>query len=128
MPRRDDSVRLQEMLDAARKAQRLARDRSRADLADEDDPLADALIRLISVVGEAAARISKETQDQIDSIPWPDVVGMRNRLIHEYFDVDLDILWATVQNSLPPLIESLEAALKDLEGPAPEAASDEGAG
>lgn len=116
------------MLDAARKAQRLARDRSRADLADEDDPLADALIRLISVVGEAAARISKETQDQIDSIPWPDVVGMRNRLIHEYFDVDLDILWATVQNSLPPLIESLEAALKDLEGPAPEAASDEGAG
>jgi len=105
------------MVDAARKALRLAQGRRRADLGNEDEPLADALIRLISVVGEAAARISEETRDQIDSIPWQDVVGMRNRLIHEYFDVDLDILWATVHHSLPPLIESLEGALTDRDEP-----------
>ncbi|HZF10898.1 MAG TPA: HepT-like ribonuclease domain-containing protein [Thermoanaerobaculia bacterium] len=109
----DDRIRLQHMLDAARKAARLAAGRDREDLDAEDDPLADALVRLISVIGEAASKVSSGTCSDLDGIPWPDVVGMRNRLIHAYFDINLDILWATVQDSLPPLVRLLESALAD---------------
>jgi uncharacterized protein with HEPN domain len=109
----DDRVRLQHMLDAARKARRLTAGRDRGELDDEDDPLADALVHLISVIGEAANKVSAGTRSELDGIPWPDVVGMRNRLIHAYFDINLDILWATVQDSLPYVIRLLESALAE---------------
>lgn len=111
-----DRVRLQHMLDAARKAVRLAAGRDRKELDDEDDPLKEALERLITVIGEAANKVSSSTRSELDGIPWPDVVGMRNRLIHAYFDTNLDILWATVQDSLPSLIPFLESALAEDEG------------
>lgn len=107
----DDRIRLQHILDAARRAVRFADTRSRSDLESDEDPLADALVRLISVVGEAASRLSSDTRSQLDAIPWADVIGMRNRLIHGYFDINLDILWATVEDSLPSLIRALELAL-----------------
>ncbi len=107
----DDSIRLQHMLDAARKAVRLAAGRGREDLDAEDEPLPHALVQLVSVIGEAAGKMSFGTCSELDEIPWPDIVGMRNRLIHAYFDINLDILWATVQDSLPPLIQALESAL-----------------
>jgi uncharacterized protein with HEPN domain len=112
----DDRVRLQHMLDAARKAVRLAAGGDREALDDEGSPLADALVHLISVIGEAANKVSPGTCSEIDQIPWPDVVGMRNRLVHAYFDINLDILWATVQYSLPPLIRLLDSALADDKG------------
>lgn len=111
MPSESDGIRLQEMLDAARRAVRFAEGRSRADLDDEEDPLVHALVRLVAVIGEAAYHVSVETRSELDEIPWPDVVNMRHRLIHAYFDIDLDILWATVQRSLPDLIGHLEAHL-----------------
>lgn len=107
----DDRVRLKHMLDAARNAARLAAGRDREALDAENDPLPYALVHLISVIGEAASRVSVDTRSKFDGIPWPDIVGMRNRLIHAYFDINLDILWATVQDSLPPLIGSLESVL-----------------
>jgi uncharacterized protein with HEPN domain len=108
---KDDRIRLQHMLDAARKAVRLAVGRGREDLDAEDEPLPYALVQLISVIGEAAGKVSSGTCSELDEIPWLDIVGMRNRLVHAYFDINLDILWATVQDSLPPLIRSLESAL-----------------
>ena len=109
----DDRIRLQHMLDAATKARRLARGRDRVDLENEDDPLADALVRMISVIGEAASRVSPGTRAALTGIPWPDMVGMRNRLVHDYFDINLDILWATIQDNLPDLIQALESALAE---------------
>lgn len=106
-----DKTRLQHMLAAARKAVRLAQGRQREDLEDEDDPLVDALMRLISVIGEAANKVSPTARALLSDVPWPDVVSMRHRLVHDYFDVNLDILWATVVHSLPPLIEDLEGIL-----------------
>jgi uncharacterized protein with HEPN domain len=108
---KDDRVRLQHMLDAARKAVRLTAGRDRGALDAEDDPLPHALVHLISVIGEAASRVSVDTRSEFDAIPWPDIVGMRHRLVHAYFDINLDILWATVQDSLPSLIRSLESVL-----------------
>jgi uncharacterized protein with HEPN domain len=98
----DDRIRLQHMLDAARKAVRLAAGRDRHVLDDEDDPLADALVHLISVIGEAASKMSSGTCSELGGIPWPDVIGMRNRLIHAYFDINLDILWPQFRTACPP--------------------------
>lgn len=111
-----DRALLSDMLKAARKAIRLAEGRSRSDLDDEDSPLPDALIRLVSVVGEAANHISESARTHFSAIPWRDVVDMRNLLIHEYFAVNLDILWATVEDDLPGLVIHLEAELEDGEG------------
>src|SRR6202035_2628397 len=107
----DDRIRLRHMLDAATKAVLIAAGRDRKDLELDDDPLVDALVRLVSVIGEAANRVSSSARSELDGIPWLDVIGMRNRLIHDYYDIDLDILWATVQDSLPALIRSLTPAL-----------------
>lgn len=73
--------------------------------------LARALVNCIEIVGEAAARTSDETQLQYPQIPWRDIIGMRNRLIHGYFDIDLDRVWDTVVDDLPSLIDELEDLL-----------------
>lgn len=68
----------------------------------------DAVVRALEVVGEAAGHISKEFQDAHPEIPWHKMVGMRNRLIHEYFRVNYAAVWDTVRNDLPDLIKTLE--------------------
>lgn len=108
-----DRIRLQHMLDAAAKAVRLSAGHDRGELEDDDSPLPDALVHLISVIGEAAGRVSPDTRSALGGIPWPEMVSMRNRLIHAYFDINLDILWATVQDNLPPLIQYLESTLTE---------------
>lgn len=70
-----------------------------------------ALTRAIEIVGEAAAQVSDAGRAELPAIPWQQIVGMRNRLVHAYFDIDLDILWDTVQLSLPILIAPLKAHL-----------------
>lgn len=108
--RPDDEVRLRHMLDAARTAVAFARQRQRADL-DTDELAAHGLVRLIEIVGEAASRISPDTRSALPSLPWPAIIGMRNRLIHGYFDVDLDLVWATLTEDLPALIDEMERQL-----------------
>lgn len=108
--RRDDVTRLHHMLDAARLAVGFASGFRRADL--HDDPrTALAMVKAIEIVGEAASRVSAPFRQRHPEIPWTDVVSMRNRLVHAYFDVNLDILWDTVAVDLPQLIDDLENAL-----------------
>ncbi len=112
MSRRDDRTRLLHMLDHSREAVAMAEGCSRADL-DTDRKLELSLTRLVEIIGEAAARVTPSGQAQLSGVPWAAIVGFRNRLIHGYDEVDLDILWATVVHDLPPLIASLEARLAD---------------
>jgi len=98
------------MLDAARKAQRLIAGRRRDDL-DEDEQLSLALQRLIEIIGEAAKKVSGETRTLATSIEWAAITGMRDRLIHAYFDVNLNLVWDTVTEDLPPLMAALESLL-----------------
>ena len=70
-----------------------------------------ALVRLLEVIGEAAGRIPKEEQESHSEIPWAEITGLRNRLIHGYDSVDMDILWQIIQFDLPPLITALEAII-----------------
>jgi uncharacterized protein with HEPN domain len=67
-----------------------------------------AVIRPLEIIGEAAGNISEETQSQNPQIPWTLMIGMRNRLIHDYMDVDLQVVWDTIQNDLPFLIGLIE--------------------
>ena len=95
------------MLDHAREAMALVQGKTRADL-DSDRLLNLALVRLLEIIGEAANRIPEEEQAHHAEIPWPQIVSLRNRLIHGYDSVDFDILWQIVTEDLPPLIASLE--------------------
>ena len=110
MSRRDDSVRLQHMLSHAREAVTMVEGRSRGDL-DTDRQLNLSLVRLVEIIGEAAARVTLECRDSLPSLPWVEIIGFRNRLIHGYDEVDFDILWATVVDDLPAMITLLEASL-----------------
>jgi uncharacterized protein with HEPN domain len=112
MSRHDDQVSMRHMLDRARQACGMAHGRKRSDLK-SDQMLQLALTRLVEIVGEAASRVSLSTRKKHREIPWPDIVGMRNRLIHGYDVVDLDLLWGTVETDLPALIAQLEAILKE---------------
>jgi uncharacterized protein with HEPN domain len=73
--------------------------------------LVQALVKSIEIIGEAASRMSADTKANLVDIPWQDIIGMRNRLVHAYFDIDLDILWQTIETELPKLVASLEQAL-----------------
>jgi len=70
-------------------------------------------MRLMEVVGEAAARVPDDFRDRHPEVPWRDVTDLRNRLIHGYDVVDFDILWTIIQEDLPPLIEQLQAIVRD---------------
>ena len=110
MTPRDDQVRIQHALDAARKAVSSTADWSREDL-DPEALSTFGLIRLLEIIGEAASAVSSDAQAAHPAVPWRKMAGMRNRLIHGYFDVNLDVVWDTIQTDLPPLIEALERAL-----------------
>jgi uncharacterized protein with HEPN domain len=101
------------MLDYSREAAALIAGRTRGDL-DADRQLNLALVRLLEIVGEAASRTTDEERLQCPSIPWSQIIGLRNRLIHGYDSVDFDVLWGIVSSDLPRLIAELQRLL--LEG------------
>lgn len=105
----EDTVRIRHMIDAAESALRFIKGRKRSDL-DHDQMLAFALVRAVEVVGEAASKVTPEGRTELPAVPWAAVTGMRNRLIHAYFDINHDILWATVEQALPTLIAQLKSA------------------
>jgi len=108
--RPDDVVRLRHMIEAGQTIAQFIIDRQRDDL-DRDQMLLFALVRAVEIIGEAAAKVSLETRAAVPSVPWQAIISMRNRLIHAYFDVDPDILWATVSQEIPSLLVLLQAAM-----------------
>lgn len=106
-----DLVRLRHMLDAAREAVTFVASKTAQDLA-SDRILSLALVKCIEIIGEAATKVTNETRATYPQIPWDDIVGMRHRLIHVYFDVDLERVSDTIALDLPPLIESLERIIE----------------
>jgi uncharacterized protein with HEPN domain len=105
-----DRIRLQHLADALNSAIRFAQGRERGDL-DSDEMLLFALVRAIEIAGEAASQVTAETRAQLPDLPWSSIVGMRNRLVHAYFDINRDILWTTVTEAVPALAERLKNLL-----------------
>ena len=107
----DDLTRLRHMQDAAREALAFTDGNTREDL-DTDRMLVLAVVKDLEIIGEAAGRISAECRARHPEIPWVVIIGIRNRLTHAYFSIDLDIVWDTVINNLVPLIEQLESVIQ----------------
>ncbi len=103
------------MLESSREAMGFVAGRQRADL-DGNRQLQLALVRCIEVIGEAAARVSAECRAAHSSIPWRQIIGTRNRLVHAYFEVNLDTIWRTATEELPPLVQHQENILADNAG------------
>ncbi len=103
---RDDTVFLCHILDTARKATCRIQGVSRAEF-DGNDDLRDALAYRVQIIGEAASRLSPGFRETHPQVPWRRVIGMRHRIVHDYMDVDYDILWEVATRNLPELIEML---------------------
>ncbi len=106
----DDRFRLQHMLAAAQETLTFIEGKTRESL-NTDRGLVLILIQEITIIGEAASKVSAECRASTPQIPWVLITGMRNRLIHAYFDVNLDIIWNTAVKRLPELITQLEQLL-----------------
>ena len=98
--------RIRHMRNAAVTAVTFAADKQRLDL--ETDLMFQFATVPPEIIGEAAARLTDETRADHPEIPWSNMIGMRNRLVHGYFDVDLDVVWNTVDRNLSPLIVILD--------------------
>lgn len=104
----DDAARIRHMIEAAQSAHAFISGKTRQDL-DSDKMLLFAVVRAIEIIGEAASRITEETKTTAPNIPWRAISGMRNRLIHAYFDVDADFVWIAATQEAPALIRQLQA-------------------
>lgn len=109
--KRRDADYLSHMLDAIARIESYLAGKDEAQFL-EDSMLRDAVIRNLEIVGEAAAKLSPAFKSAHPAVPWEDIVGMRNRLIHGYFSVDLRVVWDTITFGLPKLREQLEAIAK----------------
>ena len=110
MSKHDTEIALRQILSHARESVEILRGKTRADL-DNDRVLNLALTRLLEIIGEAANRVPDSVQEKYPHLPCLQMIGLRNRLIHGYDVVDLDVLWDTIQDDLPALIVQLREAL-----------------
>lgn len=79
-----------------------------------DKKTVNAVVRSLEIIGEATGKIPEDVRERYPDVPWEEIIGMRNRLIHEYFGVDLDIVWQTIQDDLAPLRTAINIMLKEL--------------
>lgn len=112
MSSRDNRLLLEDMLDAANKIMAYTKGYTYDEFL-ADNKTIDAVIRNFEIIGEAAARIDPDFQLQNQEVPWKVLRGYRNRLIHEYFGVDYQIVWEIIENEVQSLIEAIEAILND---------------
>jgi uncharacterized protein with HEPN domain len=73
-----------------------------------------AVVRALEIIGEATRHVPKSIRRRYPDVPWQDMAAMRNKLIHEYFGVDLEVLWRTIQEDLPPLCEAIQQVIDEL--------------
>lgn len=104
---------LQDIVDYSEKALRFVRGVSFDDFGDNEEKVF-AVVKMLEIIGEAARHLPKAVRDKYDTIPWKQVTGMRDKMTHEYFSVDLEVVWRTVHDDLPPLRETAKKILQDM--------------
>jgi len=110
---RDDSVYLKHIRDAGARIQAYTKGVSKANFLRET-LIQDAVIRQIEIIGEAANRVSEKTRSKSAEVPWQDISGMRNKLIHDYFGVDIEKVWLTAKKDIPLLMSKIKHILDSI--------------
>jgi len=113
MRKRDYRDYLKDIIDSIEDTKSFTENMTFEDFA-KDRKTINAVIRSIEVIGEAAKKIPKSIRDRYPSIPWKKIAGMRNKMIHEYFGVDIEILWKTIKGDVPPLKPLIQEILESL--------------
>jgi len=108
MSKREAKLYLDDILSAITAIKEFTKDMTFADF-QNDRKTVDAVIRNLEIIGEAANNIPQELKNNYPTIPWRDMISMRNKIMHEYFGVDTEIMWKTIQDDLPPLKTKIEA-------------------
>ena len=98
------------MLDMAQKALEMSAGKDRAAY-DEDETLRLALTHIIQIIGEAAQRVTPEFRQKYSHVPWQEIIGMRHRIVHDYLNIDEDVIREVLKQHLPPLAKTLQAIL-----------------
>jgi len=108
---RDDRERLLDIREAIENIQKYAA--RGKDAFRKDELIQTWVLHHIQILGEAAARISDEFQEQHPDIPWFKMIGMRNILVHDYFHIDIEVVWSVVENDLPVLFNQVKYLLNE---------------
>lgn len=108
----DDRVRIGHMIEAAREIERFIAGRQPSDM-DSDRMLLFAVVRALEIIGEAASQLSETTRAKASKVPWRAIVGMRNRIVHAYWDIDTGIVWKAAAEEVPALLPALRALVDD---------------
>ena len=108
MPLDDDRTRLRHMVEAAQEAIGYAEGIER-DTFDTSRPLQHSVVRCVEIIGEAANRISRDLRSANPQVPRADIIAIRNRIVHAYFDIDIEIVWRTAREDLPALLDDVVA-------------------
>lgn len=105
---------LQDLVDYSEKAIRFVQGVSFDDFGENEEKIF-AVVKALEIIGEAARHLPRALRDKYSSIPWKQVTGMRNKITHEYFSVDLEVVWRTVHEDLPLLRDTVKKMITDLE-------------
>jgi len=108
---KDPFLLIRHILDAIDKIEQYTKGVDKAEF-EKNFMISDAVMRNITIMGEASGKIPSDLKNDFSQIPWKKIIGMRNRLIHEYFIVDIETVWNVVEKDLPELKSLLEQVLK----------------
>ena len=111
MSKRDWKILFEDIIESINKIEEYTTDLSYADF-EENNLITDAVVRNIEIIGEASKNIPSEVKNQFPDMPWQKLRGIRNRIVHDYFDIDRTIIWYIISNELSPLKKSLQDHLK----------------